>query len=157
MEYQNEWLTTQQAADALGCSPRHLRNLIHSGQIWAKRDGKNWLVHSSLKQNPQHQDNPTESQGNSNGLPMESTMHHDRLFETFEEQINFLKEQLGEKDKQIGNLTAQNEKLLTLMAMETSEKKAIAETAQTLEVEIAQSQRPWWRRIFNRQHEPAGI
>ena len=143
-----EWLTTAETAKALGCSPRHLRNLIKEGKIWAKRDGKNWLIHASLKEKPPYEENPTESQEKPFGNPTATGIDHERLLRTFEEQLDFLKEQLQEKDKHIHELVSQNEKLLTLMAMEKSEKKAIAETAQSLEMEISRYKQPWWGRML---------
>lgn len=151
MEHNQQWLTTKQASEAMGCSPRHLRNLINNGKIWAKRDGKNWRVHSSLLPKPPDADDPTESLGKPNGIPAAPVIDHQRILAAFEEQIYFLKEQIAEKDRQIQDLTTQNDKLLTLMAMEKSEKKAIAENAESLEARITQYKLPWWRRMFNGQ------
>jgi excisionase family DNA binding protein len=38
------WLTTQQAADLSGYHPNHIRRLVRSGEIQARKWGQSWQV-----------------------------------------------------------------------------------------------------------------
>ena len=45
-----EWITTKEAAKFLNVSERQVLNRIHTSKLKAKRDGRIWLVHSSLSE-----------------------------------------------------------------------------------------------------------
>lgn len=42
-----EEMTPQQAADVLGCSPRRVLQLVASGAVTGRRDGRRWLLERS--------------------------------------------------------------------------------------------------------------
>ena len=45
---EEEWITVKEAARKLSVSERNVRFKISSGKLKAKREGRRWLVHSSL-------------------------------------------------------------------------------------------------------------
>jgi len=79
-----EWITTKEAAQRLDISVRRVVDRIHKGNLRARRDGKIWLVHSSLSP-------PSED---ANGVRTASER-------TLEETVRLLTHQIEEKDKQI--------------------------------------------------------
>lgn len=40
-------ITTDQAAEVMGCSARRIRQLVHAGRVRARRAGHTWLVDSA--------------------------------------------------------------------------------------------------------------
>lgn len=79
-----EWITTKEAARRLDVSVRRVVDRIHKRKLWARRDGKIWLVHSSLSP-------PSED---ANGVRTASER-------TLEETVRILTQQIEQKDKQI--------------------------------------------------------
>jgi len=132
------WLSTAEAAEKMGCSARHLRTLIQKGEVWAKRDGKNWLVHHTLSRPP------ADAEGNPNGSTSDDTIDVERMLQLLEEQINFLREQLKERDVQIQSLLESHTNMEQLVALEKQEK-------QWLLIDSRKNV-PWWKRIFSREH-----
>lgn len=126
-----EWLTTKEAAEALGITVRSVNTRIHEGRLKARREGRFWRVHSSLSK-------PDE------GVYIASE-------EGKTDSVAFLQNQLEEKDKQIESLQRQLE-----AAAASGERHDMILLQLTRQVE--QGQRaleahrvPWFRRLFGRK------
>lgn len=80
----DQWISTKEAAERLGISRRSVVDRINKGKLRARRDGKLWLVHSSLL--------PPSEEDRS-----DLTATERQLTET----IELLRDQIETKDKQI--------------------------------------------------------
>jgi len=131
-----EWITVKEAANRLNISERNVRYKIQSNQLKAKRNGKLWLVHSSLL--PETADEA----GNPDGIPTESG--------DFTEIIGILKSQLEEKDKQIAKLqeelSGRSERADTIIM-------SLSKKVEMLESSEQKSKRGWWSRLWKRENE----
>lgn len=126
-----EWLTTKEAAEALGITVRSVNTRIHEGKLKAKREGRFWRVHSSLSE-------PDE------GVYLASE-------EGKTGSVAFLQNQLEEKDKQIESLQRQLE-----AAALSGERHDMILLQLTRQVERGQlaleaHRDPWFRRLFRRK------
>jgi len=120
----DEWIPTKEAAKSLKISVRQVVERINKGRLKAKRDGRKWLVHSSLSP-------PSEAE--SSGLTA-AEKHLSAAVEMLKETLQDQKGQIAEKDKQI-------------------ERQQIIIMQLTKDVESSQKlleyhQAPWWRRWF---------
>lgn len=122
-----EWITTKRAAELLNLSVRHVRELARKGKLKAKRDGKNWLIHSSLSRET------GEAASAPNGVRREVSAE---AYEKLEQMVQQLQGQLEQKDKQIEQLH-----IITLQLSRD------IETEQRL---LEHRQSPWWRRWFRK-------
>ena len=139
-----EWITVKEAAEILNISQRHIRNKIQAGQLKAKRDGRLWLVHSSL----------SSEIGKAKRIPKGSQKEIEKL----EEMVSILKKQIEEKDRQIENFQNQ----LMDKDKQIAEKDRVVEEARQrsdtiimqLTRQLGDAQKalehhksPWWRRL----------
>lgn len=120
----DEWISTKEAGKSLKISVRQVVDRIHKGRLKAKRDGRKWLVHSSLLP-------PLEAE--SSGLTA-AEKHLSAAVEMLKEVVKDQKEQIDVKDTQI-------------------ERQQIIIMQLTKDVESSQKlleyhQAPWWRRWF---------
>ena len=121
----DEWITTKRAAELLKLSVRHVRELARKGKLKAKRDGKNWLIHSSLSRET------GEAASAPNGIPGEVSAE---AYEKLEQMIQYLQNQIAEKDKQL-----ERQQTITMQLSRDIE-------SQQKLIEYQGS--PWWRRWF---------
>ncbi len=177
-----EWITTAEAANILKVSRRRVTEMARQGKLKAKRDGKNWLVHSSLEQlDGVDKEVKVIPQGVSEEdyeilkeefkiLKEQLQLKEKELNEKsqkigkyeiqleeerkdFEEQVSFLKDQMKNKDKQIDNLQEE---------LNQSRERADTIILQlTRQVEQAQKlasfyQQPFWRRWGKNKQLPEG-
>lgn len=124
---EQEWITTKRAAELLNRSVRRVRELALKGKLKAKRDGKNWLIHSSLSEGV------GEAVKSPNGVPGEVSAE---AYEKLEQMVQQLQGQVEQKDKQIEQLH--------IITMQLSRD---IESQQKL---IEHKEAPWWRRWFRR-------
>ncbi len=97
-----EWITTAEAAKILKVSRRNVTERARQRRLKAKREGKNWLIHSSLSAGDEEHEDVRQR------IP-------DEAYRKLEEQVEFLKEQMQRKDEQIRELQKaldQNQQLL---------------------------------------------
>lgn len=137
-----EWIPVKEAAKLLEISERQVLNRIHTGKLKVKREGKIWLVHSSLSE----PDNEAEQllKGSDN-----------EVYLKLEETVELLKGQLKEKDKQIEKMQEQFSE--TQKALEDASQRHDTIVMQlTRQVEqgqrlLAAYQEPWYRKIFRKK------
>ena len=122
-----EWITTKEAAELLKISARHVRELASKGKLKAKREGKNWLIHSSLSRDIGEAGAPP------NGVPGEVSAE---AYEKLEQMVTQLQGQVEQKDKQIEQLH--------IITMQLSRD---IESQQKL---IEYKESPWWQRWFRK-------
>ncbi len=137
-----EWIPVKEAAKLLKVSERQVLNRIHAGKLKVKREGKIWLVHSSL----------SEPNDEAEQIPQGSDIE---AYKKLEETIELLKEQLKEKDKQIEKI--QEQYFETQKASEDASQRHDTIVLQ-LTRQLDQSQRmlavhqePWYRKWFRRK------
>lgn len=133
----SEWITTAEAAELLKVSRRYVTELAKAGKLKAKREGKNWLIHSTL------------SAGSSEAEEVPQRISEE-AYRKLEEQVELLKEQIQQKDKQIDSLQKQHE--------ESSERSDTIILQLTRQLEQSQRlleyhQEPWYRRWRKRRRE----
>lgn len=137
-----EWLTTTEAAESLGISQRHTRELARLGKLKARRDGNKWLIHKSLSQAVSE-------------VPMGIQSEAGESLRRLEDQMGYLKDQVEKKDKQIEDLQDRLGEANKTLADATERHDTIV---MQLTRQLEQSQRlleynqaPWWRRWFRRE------
>ncbi len=137
-----EWIPVKEVAKLLEISERQVLNRIHTSKLKAKREGKIWLVHSSL----------SEPNDESERIPKGSD---NEAYTKLEETVELLKEQLKEKDKQIDKLQEQFSE--TQKASEDASQRHDTIVMQ-LTRQLEQSQRmlsahqdPWYRKWFGKK------
>lgn len=126
-----EWLTTKEAAETLEITVRSVVTRIHEGKLKAKRQGRFWLVHSSLSE-PEV------------GVYVASE-------EAPSASVEFLRKQIEEKDKQIESLQRQLE-----ASAASGERHDMILLQLTRQVEQGQRlledhRAPWFRRMFRKK------
>lgn len=84
-----DWLTVKEVAESLKCSTRYVRNMASSGKLRARKEGSQWLIHSSLRPS-------AESNMESDGIPSESS--------TDQELISWLRQRIEQQDKELSEL-----------------------------------------------------
>lgn len=125
-----DWLSVKEVAELLKISRRQVINKINAGQLKAKRQGRLWLIHKSLLENPE------EIEGTSQEVP-ENSQDFSREVIRLEEMVDLLKKQVEEKDQQLSQQQAiimqlsRNQQLM----LESSEQK----------------RRSWWSRLWKRE------
>ena len=140
---EEEWITVREAARKLSVSERNIRFKISSGKLKAKREGRRWLVHSSLS--PDVSDTVR--------IPEEDTIG----YRSDTEVVGMLKSELEKRDKQL----EEKDKQIAKLQEETSQASERSDTIiLQLTRQLDQSQRlleyhqdPFWRRWFKRKHE----
>ncbi len=120
-----EWITV---ADVLKVSERTVRRRIESGKLKARRDGRSWLVHSSLSE----EDTDAADVRTDEVLSAES-----ELVKELRERVQDQKEQIEEKDKQISELHQM------LMVSEANQRQML------------EDKRPFWQRVFRKRDKDA--
>ena len=142
----SKWLTIKEACHVLNMSERTLRRHVQEGKIESKLDGKRRYV---LIDN----DTTDHVNGHDPDMPVDMS-DKDSLIEV-------LKQQIQEKDKQIGKLQEQ----LSGTQKESAEAKGRADTLllnlqrqleqsqRMLESSQAKQRRSWWRRIFRKSSD----
>lgn len=118
-----EWLSTKEASNLLKVSQRHVITMIHDGRLKARRDGKLWLVHSSLSPPEEEEERISE----------ESYRNLRESAESLKRTVEILHQQIESKDKQIEELHQ------LLMASHRNYQNLLEDT------------RPFWRRWFGRK------
>ena len=94
-----EWLTVKEAAELLNISRRQVINKVNAGLLKAKREGRLWLIHESLKEDIE------ETEGNSQEILKDSQDFPGEV-KRLEEMLELLKKQVEEKDQQINQQQA---------------------------------------------------
>ena len=137
-----EWIPVKEAAKLLEISERQVLNRIHTGKLKAKREGKIWLIHSSLSEPNDEAERILKGSDNEAHIKLEET-------------VELLKEQLKEKDKQIEKMQEQFSE--TQKASEDASQRHDTILMQ-LTRQLEQSQRmlsahqePWYRKVFKRK------
>jgi len=120
----DEWISTKEAGRRLNLSVRQVVDRIHKGRLNAKRDGRKWLVHSSLLP-------PSEAE---RGGLTAAEKHLSAAVEMLKETLQDQKGQIAEKDKQI------ERQQIIIMQLSRD-----VESSQKL---LEYHQAPWWRRWF---------
>lgn len=93
-----DWITVKEAGEILEVTPRQVINRIHRGKLKAKKDGRVWLVHASLKEaSPVTGETSEEVSEVTGEVPQEA-------YDQVKEQVEYLKEQIKKKDEQISQL-----------------------------------------------------
>lgn len=135
-----EWLATAEAAELLKVSRRHVTELARQGKLKAKREGKNWLIHSSLSTADE------EVKKLPQGISEEA-------YRNLEEQVSLLKEQVQQKDKQIEvlqkHLDDASQRHDTIVLQLTRQ----LENQQRL---LEYHQEPWYRKWFRKRRTTEG-
>jgi len=122
-----EWITVKDAANIRKCSERNIIELIHKGELEAKKDGRRWLILMDT------------SEITSEEYPQNAEM------------ISLLKGQLQEKDKLIDTLQKQLEEMRQ-DAAEASHRHDTVVMQMTRLLEY--HQQPFWRKFFSRKALP---
>jgi len=128
---ESEWIPIKEAAKLLKISERQVLNRIHTGKLKAKREGRLWLIHSSL----------SEPVDEAEAIPERFAKE---TIKKLEETVELLKEQIQQKDRQI-------EKLQEQLA-ETSHRHDTVVMQMTRLLEY--HQQPFWRRWRKRKQLP---
>jgi excisionase family DNA binding protein len=130
-----EWITTKEAANLLKTSVRNVITKIHQGKLRARRDGKIWLIHSSL----------SPSSEETSGIRTES--------ERNAAEIDHLRKQIERKDQQIEGLQKQLE--AEAEARQRSDTIILQLTRQLEQSQrlLEYHQEPWYRRWFRRKSD----
>lgn len=132
-----EWIPVKEAAELLNISRRQVTNRIRQGKLKAKRQGKIWLVHSSL----------TPEDSEIEEIPETSLKAVSGKLEELQEMVDFLKEQVDKKDKQISSLQEQ------LSEASHRHDTVVMQMTRLLEYH----QQPFWRRLFSRKALPPPV
>jgi excisionase family DNA binding protein len=90
-----EWITVKEAAKKLSESERNVRLKIQTGKLKAKRDGRRWLIHSSLSM-PDAEELAAEQK------PVGSQSEDTAAAES--ELVEVLRERIEKQDQQIERL-----------------------------------------------------
>ena len=120
-----EWITVKEAGELLSISSRQVINRVHRGKLRAKKDGRIWLIHSSLSEEVEVTGETSEEVSEEAG----------EVYRKLEEMVDYLKAQIEEKDKQISELHQM------LMMSEGNQRQ------------LLEDKRPWWQR-WRRKSEP---
>lgn len=126
----SEWITTKEAARILNTSVRNVVAKINKGKLWARREGKIWLVNRSLSPPPEEE----------KGIITESVKN-------LTESVNYLKDQIEKKDRLLEELRAE---------LDDGRRRSDTIILQ-LTRQLEQNQRlleynrvPWWKRLFRK-------
>ena len=125
-----EWVTVKDAANIRQCSERNIIELIHKGELDAKKDGRRWLIFMDASE-------ITSAESPQNA-----------------EMVSLLKAQLQEKDKLIENLQKQLEEMRQ-DAAEASHRHDTVIMQMTKLIEY--HQQPFWRKLFSRKALPPKV
>jgi len=133
-----EWIPIKEAAKLLEISERQVLNRIHTGKLKAIREGRLWLVHSSLSKPDDEAEGFLERSGN-------------EAFRKLEETVEVLKEQVQKKDKQIEKLQSQLERANEALAEGSHRHDTVVMQMTRL---LEYHQQPFWRRWRKRKQLP---
>ena len=133
------WITVKEAARKLSVSERNVRFKVSSGKLKAKRDGRRWLVHSSLSAD-------VSDTGRIPEAPAADT-----------EVIQMLKSEIEKRDKQLEEKDRQMAKLQEELS-ERSQRQDTIILQLTRQMEQSQRmleyhQSPWYHRWFSRKRK----
>ena len=146
------WVTTRQAARALGVIPRQVRNYIAAGELEGRKEGKGvnerWLVTISsvetLRQK-RHSEGRMPGQFRDVAGDMaeagQSTGETAALIRELAARLEDVQYEFGRAEARL-ELTGQAESTLR----EALERER--ERADRLEAELRESRRSWWQRVF---------
>ena len=144
-----EWMTTAEAAEALGVSERQVRNKVKSGKLKAKKQGNRWLIDRSLTEaETEMQDTDSEV----SELPTEIAASAELLsrLEADNEWLRHRVDQFGTElaeTRKAGEEANQRHDTIVLQLTRQLEQ------SQRL---LAYRQSPWWRRWFSRSKVKRG-
>ncbi len=140
---EEEWITVKETARKLSVSERNIRFKISSGKLKAKREGRRWLVHSSLS--PDVSDTVRIPEEGAIGYRSDT-----EVVEVLKSELEKRDKQLEEKDKQIAKLQEEasqsGERSDTIILQLT---RQLDQSQRLLEYH----QEPLWRRWFKRKRE----
>ena len=125
----SEWLTVKEAAEALKCSDRYIRNRAEAGKLRAKKEGNIWLIHSSLSP-------AAESSKESSGIPKEAQTE---LIKQLQSEIIYLRSKLDENHKELSE------------SRERSDTIIMSLTKQIEQLQLSAKKRSWAQRLFHLQ------
>ncbi len=131
----SEWITVADAANVLKVSERTVRRRIESGKLKARRDGRSWLIHSSL------------SEEGSDAADVRTDADNVRA-DT--ELIKELRERIQQQADQVQNQSDRIERLEQLLAMEKQQNQQL----------IDYQLQPFWKKWFGKQKAlpgPGGV
>lgn len=149
------WLTPKQGAELVGCSTRHIQNLIQRGQLSATReDGKYYIDKSEFfRVFPEAHKRSMKKEGEDllldharmeveNGYLKEIAQGKDKINEAKDKEIEFLRSQLQRFTEVISNQTR-------LIEHKAIEHKAVEQFNEKGE-ETSTSKRSWFRRFIHK-------
>ena len=148
-----EWITVTEVSELLKISERQVLNRIYNGQLEAKKDGKKWLINSSLSEPSEYSVEVPEIS--------RRDLKKDDLINHFKEQLEHLKGQIDQKDQQI----AEKDRLIEKVQGQLERvNDALAEASHRHDTVVMQMtklleyhQQPFWRKLFSRKALPGSI
>ena len=145
-----KWVSRAVACQVIGISERTLRRHIQDGKLQAKREGNRVFVLVDIAD--------SEAVNSGQGADMSGHIADTPLTEQIQRENELLRQQLTEKDKQIGKLQEQ----LSETQKESGEAKERSDTLllnlqrqleqsqMMLESSQAKQRRSWWSRLWKR-------
>jgi excisionase family DNA binding protein len=131
-------LTVAEVAAKLNISPRTVRQWIADGKLAAKRHGKSWQIDAeSVIMHLPEDDSASERHGSA--VPC-------RMCEQKQSEIEHLRAELAEKNRQIESLTQSLDHAQQLLAIQAKTNAALTDRLQV--IEDLRTRQPFWKRIF---------
>lgn len=154
----DEWITVKEAAELLKRSRRHVVSMIHAGKLKAKRDGRLWLIHSSLLE-------PEEAELPPKDLPKEAVRRLEEEVEYLKEQVQQRDRQLEEKDQQLQEARERYDIQMERLQEELGKANAaLSEASHRHDTVVMQMtrlleyhQQPFWKKLFQRKQLPPSM
>ena len=139
-----DWLTTAEAAEALGVSERQVRNRVKTGKLKGKKQGNRWLIDTSLREaETEMHDNSSEV----SELPTEITTSEGLVSrleannEWLRHRVDELGTQLAETRKAGEEASQRHDTIILQLTRQLEQSQRLLEYHQS----------PWWRRWLSKR------
>jgi len=137
-----QWVSRAVACQVIGISERTLRRHIQDGKLQAKREGNRVFVLVDIAD--------SEAVNSGQGADMSGHIADTPLLDQIQKENELLRQQLTEKDKQIGKLqeeisehSQRTDTIIMQMTRQLEQSQMMLESAE-------QKARSWWSRLFRR-------
>ena len=139
-----EWMTVKEAADFLKISERQVLNRIHTGRLKAIRNGRRWLVHTSLSEPSSEADKLPIGNGNEAVLKPDETVEIlKNQLQKREMEVEDLRRQLEAKDRMLDDASQRHDTIVLQLTRQLEQSQHLLEYHKS----------PWWRRWLGKHRK----